>query len=120
MSKHTEGPWIYEPSSLAGGRNVNCATGGKVCMAYDYVREGGTDERNANARLIAAAPELLEAAQAIAKHLWNADGPVYDALRAAIDKATGDESCTECGDDADDGEGWDGKCGNCADREVSA
>ena len=28
-----------------------------------------------------------------------------------------DDPCRECGESADDGEGWDGLCGNCADRE---
>lgn len=26
------------------------------------------------------------------------------------------EECSECGESLDDGEGWDGLCGNCADR----
>lgn len=26
------------------------------------------------------------------------------------------DKCRTCGDPADDGEGWDGECGNCADR----
>jgi len=26
------------------------------------------------------------------------------------------EKCSECGEPLDDGEGYDGKCGNCADR----
>lgn len=30
------------------------------------------------------------------------------------------ESCSECSDTIDDGEGYDGKCGNCADREYAA
>jgi hypothetical protein len=28
----------------------------------------------------------------------------------------GDDSCSECGADLDDGQGFDGLCGNCADR----
>lgn len=31
-----------------------------------------------------------------------------------------EESCSECGSPTDDGEGWDGLCGNCADRQVMA
>lgn len=27
-----------------------------------------------------------------------------------------DDVCSECGGDLDDGEGWDGRCGPCADR----
>ncbi|CCG43339.1 hypothetical protein [Magnetospirillum molischianum] len=29
----------------------------------------------------------------------------------------GDDRCSECGASLEDGEGYDGKCGNCADRE---
>lgn len=53
------------------------------------------DERRANARLIAAAPELLDAANDLLCQ-WDApdlsdDTPIkekFDALRAALDKAT--------------------------------
>lgn len=31
-----------------------------------------------------------------------------------------DYVCSECGAPTDDGEGWDGLCGNCADRHVIA
>lgn len=34
----------------------------------------------------------------------------------AIEEVDLDDFC-ECGAPNDDGEGWDGKCGNCADRE---
>lgn len=27
-----------------------------------------------------------------------------------------EDRCTQCDDPADNGEGWDGLCGNCADR----
>lgn len=30
-----------------------------------------------------------------------------------------EETCSECGEPCDDGEGWDGMCGNCADKADS-
>ncbi len=37
------------------------------------------------------------------------------ALAKSLDAA--ENFCSECGADNDDGEGWDGLCGNCADRK---
>ena len=53
MSKHTKGPWTYEPSdsNLAGA--ITAKTG--------WICDFDTDPSPENACLIAAAPELLEA-----------------------------------------------------------
>ena len=68
---HTEGPWtinsVYQtlvdaPSGICGGSRLICSTevGNKNGDAYDWQ----IDQQNAaNARLIAAAPDLLEIAQ---------------------------------------------------------
>lgn len=45
----------------------------------------------------------------------------YRSYRAAFDAYCGtpdedDDVCSECGAALDDGEGYDGKCGSCADR----
>ena len=52
------------------------------------------DEVIANARLIAAAPELLEACKKAEGWLsgWASAEPYIDVLRAAIAKATGEAS----------------------------
>lgn len=88
MSKHTPRPW------LAIGCTIT-ANGLDVATAH-----GDTDyERNANARLIAAAPELLAA---LTRLVEIEDGPGMavkgweDAMasaRAAISKATGATTC---------------------------
>lgn len=63
----------------------------------------GSDERKANARLIAAAPDLLEAliaAEAALNRIrctsrtvpWEDTGPAVEQARAAIAKATGAQS----------------------------
>jgi hypothetical protein len=82
MSKHTPGPWEYDMKNEAvyAGRNT-------------IVYEGNANE--ADYRLIAAAPELLEALQEILDYSGGADNAledeyVMDRARAAIAKATGE------------------------------
>ncbi len=59
---HTPGPWIYEPPSASNpSRSVVSALSGQVTI-YDAPR---TTETTANARLIAAAPNLLAACRRI-------------------------------------------------------
>lgn len=67
-----------------------------MCLARIYGRHDRPDERHANARLIAAAPDLLAALSAIASlnlvdHLGPHDMAMHavDIARAAIAKATG-------------------------------
>jgi hypothetical protein len=69
MSKHTPGPWTVQTwpherecmgAELPGTRAILGAT--NICPAV--VWGGLGDESQANARLIAASPELLEALQA--------------------------------------------------------
>ncbi len=104
MSKHTSGPWFYGEDSddewyFAAAHDPN------VQLGWVCPNEYGTQE--ANARLIAAAPELLEALQELlasdrAKpfeivgrdtdgHPLNAAGVARKKARAAIAKATGEQ-----------------------------
>jgi hypothetical protein len=110
-AKHTPGPW----------RSIIDDTGGQwsgwpLCITAEneddksIVRTGGqwpyewdiaTSQREAvaNARLIASAPELLNAAQGadlsavdIDADMVTISGASYRALRAAIAKATGEDT----------------------------
>jgi hypothetical protein len=98
---HTPGPWVYDgfsphegwvvelPGFGSGGRNIKC--------------EGwSAEEAEANARLVAAAPDLLEALRRIEMldrrvyagvevEGWNWDEAIF-AARDAILKATEGES----------------------------
>lgn len=66
-TKHTPGPWIHVP--IAGKRGFTSRTisgeGGNNSIAYVWTI---TKEGEANAKLIAATPELLEALTLIIKH----------------------------------------------------
>ena len=91
-TKHTDGEWIDRGNSCVGTR--------RQLVASVYPMEDENPEENAaNVRLIAAAPDLLEALQNIAEY-WNQDqneAAMADACwhaihtaRTAIAKATGE------------------------------
>ncbi len=88
MNKHTPGPWHVSKSTM--DRLIYADSEHAFDLAI--VRDGGTADVDANARLIAAAPELLEAAQmmrAINQRSTRKEcDAACDALDAAIAKAT--------------------------------
>jgi hypothetical protein len=98
MGKHTRGPWHVRDFDGSIG-SIDAAGDMPVAQAMQTrpIRiEPNQDERRANARLIAAAPDLLEAckvASALLKGLPRSLGYDFDArqLDAAIAKATGEQ-----------------------------
>jgi hypothetical protein len=98
MSAHTPAPWEATENDVTGCAYITSdATGGEVAVLY----ADKSDERDADARLIAAAPDLLKAASAaveIVKESWgddqieHGDCQACNLLLAAIAKATGGES----------------------------
>ncbi len=92
MSKHTPGPWAM-PDSEQGRISkvgVNGGWDGMIATADcgDYARS--RSEGFANARLIAAAPDLLEALKDAVRDS-ESPGQWLDEARAAIAKATGEQ-----------------------------
>ena len=103
MSKHTPGPWFENvmPTSAGSAITINSADHRIAIIYVDGIRKGIDDElprsiqNRANARLIAAAPELLEALKAY--EAWADPTICRDAelrairiqIRAAIAKAEG-------------------------------
>jgi hypothetical protein len=86
MSKHTPGPWTAEDE----GASVHIAGHDGIWVAEVY----GIDD-NANARLIAAAPDLLQALTEVVETYDSGDNGrtlrwAVDTCRDAIAKATGD------------------------------
>ena len=90
--QHTPGPWV-QPMQ-ANGANVRhphiISDGGEIAIT---TWQGSEQKTNANARLIASAPDLLEALEEIVSA---ADGDGWSQIdadlrkaRAAIAKATG-------------------------------
>jgi hypothetical protein len=85
---HTPGPWTLHLDSIP---YVNCGEAGPAFGPV--VMAGSVDEMMANARLIAAAPDLLEACKAMMQ--WVEQRPQthpydgWELARAAIAKAEG-------------------------------
>ena len=96
MSEHTPGPW----TSYTGTHSI-WAEGQRAICVMTGARKTADMERDANARLIAAAPDLLESLRELAELAVmqfgapppGADGPLQKAL-AAIAKADGDTTWT--------------------------
>ena len=93
--KHTQGPWKYEryPKSISNLRGVINSEKINICGVSE--RHIGTNECDANARLISAAPELLKAAKNLllreSELTESHDWLEYRALENAVNKAEGRE-----------------------------
>ena len=92
MSEHTPGPWEFKPAREDYRRvlSPDINAGGNWHVAI-------VQSSNADARLIAAAPDLLAACEYALDAMSGPDGPeptmaekmAMDRLRAAIEKARG-------------------------------
>ncbi len=111
MSKHTPGPWVVNDFCTEGGADTavwtshDPHTAKSICECHfethANLMRGETGchqlEAEANARLIAAAPELLEALMSMVSGATaneafitgHGENPRLSQARAAITKATG-------------------------------
>ena len=90
-TKHTPGPWRVQrqnPSPTTGEWMISGANPGYLAE----VRDCGSGDVQANARLIAAAPDLLDALKdaLCALECCGKDYPAASKAKAAIAKATGE------------------------------
>ena len=79
MSTHTPGPWTYGPDEKGDGV-VSAPDYGPICYPLD-------DNYDANGALIAAAPDLAAALQAILDAHDIEDDSRYPAIDDAVDAA---------------------------------
>ena len=90
MSKHTPGPWVIAErvptARIDNARMIRPADHHN----YEYGATAIVGTSEANARLIAAAPELLAALQDMVE-VAESQGHIVKKARAAIAKATGGE-----------------------------
>ena len=83
-AQHTPGPWVVKVT--AGETFIRSSDGANVS------RVGAATNMRANARLIAAAPDLLAALKAVCSHGTREPQQIssdWDAARAAIARAEG-------------------------------
>lgn len=88
--KHTPGPWRLEPSWLETDNPYVVADNGKIFPYVEFVADVALE---ADARLIAAAPELLAACEMALldmRYYATVHGESITALEAAIAKAKGE------------------------------
>jgi len=93
---HTKGSWLAVKSTEKILDTVVDANGDSICQLHNGALNFKPDEIEANARLIAAAPDLLESSSKIleyfnAQYPWALSEPLRSIkinLEAAIAKAT--------------------------------
>lgn len=105
MTAHTPGPWLQEGLTVYALHHIGAYRNGLPVLVNRFsahidpcTHQGGTElEAGANARLIAAAPDLLAAAELTLRQLkqtdptsWTeAQWEVHETVVAAIAKARG-------------------------------
>ena len=91
VTKHTPGPWVWNGKDMPFA-DIEDARGNVIAGMNESVRHDAQQaraEERANARLIAAAPELLAALRMVIAHDGRLTGADWDTIRAAVDKAEG-------------------------------
>jgi len=91
VSAHTPGPWRDDSMKFTGGWRCLVSAGIRVIDVCDPRNRKTDDQDAANARLIAAAPDLLEAAK---QAIFGMDGGTDDAL--CHKGLMGRKDCAQC------------------------
>lgn len=88
-SKHTPGPWIIrgEGSELRITARGEIVSGVVAEVRTGWPHPAQRDEQRANARLIAAAPELLESLNALRSFMWALGYADQELVMAQADAA---------------------------------
>jgi NADH dehydrogenase FAD-containing subunit len=89
MSAHTKGTWRQ------GGDGSAVFSGARFVASVFPMRDENAEELEANVRLIAAAPELLEALSRYIQQdeqMQLTENNLYRTAKAAIAKATGEQA----------------------------
>ena len=87
---HTKGPWTV--AKLSGDKDIFIDTACGLSIGSLYSVEVGTEETQANARLISAAPEMLAALEDCLNFITAKDDEAQDfkdEVRQLIKKAKG-------------------------------
>ena len=97
MSGHTPGPWMIGTAGPNGCRTIGTTDGLMVAVVAHSINHADQYiQAVANARLIAAAPDLLSVCQRLAAvNVFSADNDVAQIImmaRDAVEKATGEKA----------------------------
>lgn len=94
-TQHTPGPWIQKKQGVTGVKNNNFLQNAEIYIAITYPPEFVNEnilsvaEANANACLIAAAPELLESLKTVVETQLIGNYGAMQLAHKAIAKAEG-------------------------------
>jgi hypothetical protein len=101
IMKHTPGPWQVVAYYSSGERHTVAGPDGRDLCRFVHSQSGGWDLKEADARLIAAAPDMLEALKLAQRWLLNCmpvaelDGPKpLPVIAAALARAESSEDKT--------------------------
>jgi hypothetical protein len=87
------GAWLHSRRCIEGAGKLlaNAESNEPIGPVYNggHPQVASRDEMLANARLIAAAPELLDALRLVLAHDGALTGADWETIRAAVDKAEG-------------------------------
>lgn len=89
MNTHTPGPWAAHHHESTDTYTIHVA--GRSWESWAVAHVGDCTQDEANARLVAAAPEMLEALKGVLR-VADRKTDEFDAARAAINKATGGQT----------------------------
>lgn len=91
-SKYTRGPWRVDTTVALGAMGIwaDYEPSKQICTVYGSASTVPREQRDANARLITAAPELLDACKAVLRFMQGepfGNREIEQQIRAAIAKA---------------------------------
>lgn len=87
----TKGKWAVDFNGVGTRWNIDDENGNSVALTSQLANDKDSEKRDANTRLIAAAPELLAALQdALYAYDKHGEDPCWDFAREAISKALGE------------------------------
>ncbi len=91
-SSHTPGPWLVTKNGLADS-SIHLVDLSPIAHVGDGVHDGFPEQAEANARLIAAAPKLLQALENLVNSL---ECDMEADIEHQISDCGGSENCTLC------------------------
>ena len=96
MTKHTPEPWVVDSQQYGGVNSVRSRFTDRIVASckpwswFDKFDENAIAEAEANARLIAAAPDMLEFLKVLHADGWFLDLALQDKAVEVIAKAEGE------------------------------